>query len=122
MTKPVSYRARGTVGFLKRLRRSPAAPPKPTKDEEQAVLVHMTGQGLPPEVHEQYDLMTIEDELEAALEGKGIGEFDGNEIGPDGATLFLYGPDAERLFAAIESSLRAYPLCQHARVEIRRGP
>ena len=33
-----------------------------------------------------------------------------------------YGPDAERLFAAIESSLRAYPLCQHARVEIRRGP
>jgi hypothetical protein len=33
----------------------------------------------------------------------------------------MYGPDAEKLFAAIEAVLRGYPLCQRARVEIRRG-
>jgi len=110
------------VGFVKRLRKSPEPPPTPTGGEDQAVLVHLDGRGLPPETYEQYDLMTIEDELEAALEGRGLGEFDGNEIGADGATLFLYGRDAERLFAAIEPSLRAYPLCRNARVEIRKGP
>lgn len=41
--------------------------------------------------------------------------------GPDRATLFQYGPDAERLFTAIEGTLRAHPLCQVARVVIRRG-
>jgi hypothetical protein len=33
----------------------------------------------------------------------------------------MHGPDAEKLFAAIEPVLRGYPLCQHARVVIRRG-
>ena len=43
------------------------------------------------------------------------------EIGPAETTLFMYGPDAERLFAGVEQTLRNYPLCQGARVVIRRG-
>ena len=42
-------------------------------------------------------------------------------LGPTETTLFMYGPDAERLFAGVEATLRAYPLCRGARVVIRRG-
>ena len=87
----------------------------------QAVLVHLDGQGLPDEVYEEYDLATIEDQLRAVIDAGGLGEFDGNDVGEEGATLYMYGPDAERLFVAIEATLRAYPLCKNARVVIRAG-
>lgn len=90
-------------------------------ESQQAVLVHLDGTGLPDQIYQEYDLATIEDRLNEVIEQAGLGEFDGNEIGPGETTLFMYGPDAERLFAAIEQTLRGYPLCQGARVEIRRG-
>ena len=89
---------------------------------EQAVIVRLPGSGLPDEVYDHYDLSTLEDQLIDAVEPAGCGEYDGNEFGPEGTTLYLYGPDAEALFAAIEGTLRDYPLCQNARVEIRYGP
>ena len=88
---------------------------------EEAVLVHLDMAGLPMEVYEAHDLATLEDRLIEAIEGEGLGEFDGNEVGQGQATLFMYGPDAERLFAGVETILREYPLCRGARVEIRRG-
>jgi hypothetical protein len=87
----------------------------------QAVLVHLDGQGLSDEVYEQHDLATIEDQLEAVIDAGGLGEYDGNDVGEEGATLYMYGPDAERLFAGIEATLRAYPLCRNARVVVRAG-
>ena len=66
-------------------------------------------------------MSSIEDKLVEVLERYGLGEFDGNETGPAETILFMYGPDAERLFVGIEQTLRDYPLCQGARVEIRRG-
>lgn len=92
-----------------------------TTPSEQAVLVHLDCRTLPEHIYEQYDLATIEDRLIEVIKREQLGEFDGNEIGSDEATLYMYGPDAERLFAGIESTLREYPLCQRARVEIRRG-
>jgi len=92
-----------------------------TPRSEQAVIVHVDSTGLPEHVYEQYDLATIEDRLIKVIKEDQLGEFDGNEVGRDEATLYMYGPDAERLFAGIESTLREYPLCQGARVEIRRG-
>lgn len=88
---------------------------------EQAVLVHLDNNDLPDHIYQEYDLGTIEDRLIEIIERERVGEFDGNEVGQGEATLFMYGPDAERLFAAIEQTLREYPLCQGARVEIRRG-
>lgn len=88
---------------------------------DQAVLVYMDGQNLPDEVYEEYDLSTIEDQLIEVIEKGGLGEFDGNEIGQGEAILYMYGPDAERLFSGIESVLRAYPLCKGARVVVRSG-
>jgi hypothetical protein len=89
--------------------------------QQQAVLVHLDGVGLPDKVYEECDLATLEDRLIEALAQSRVGEFDGNETGPTETTLFMYGPNAEQLFSSIESVLRAYPLCQGARVEIRAG-
>jgi hypothetical protein len=36
-----------------------------------------------------------------------VGEVDGNEVGAGGATIYLYGPDCERLWGAIETTVRA---------------
>jgi hypothetical protein len=90
-------------------------------DDQQAVLVHLDGTGLPEHVYKECDLVTIEDRLIEAIDRGRLGEFDGTEVGPTETTLFMYGPDAERLFAAVEGILRAYPLCQGARAQIRRG-
>jgi hypothetical protein len=82
---------------------------------DQAVLVHLVGR------HSPAELGAIEDQLRAVIERHGLGEFDGNEIGATSATLYMYGPDAERLFVGIEATLRGHPLTQNSRVEIRRG-
>ena len=92
-----------------------------TESAEQAVLVYLNGTDLPDQVYDEYDLATLEDKLIEVIEREKLGEYDGNEFGPTETILFMYGPDAERLFSGIESILRAYPLCQQARVEIRPG-
>lgn len=92
-----------------------------TESAEQAVLVYLNGTDLPDQVYDEYDLATLEDKLIEVIEREKLGEYDGNEFGPTETILFMYGPDAERLFAGIESILRDYPLCQQARVEIRPG-
>jgi Domain of unknown function (DUF5076) len=60
-------------------------------------------------------------QLRPLLEQTGVGDYDGDEFGPEEVTLFMYGPDAEALFRVIEPALLAYPLCQNARVIIRPG-
>ncbi len=89
--------------------------------EEQAVIIHLDGTTLPNAVYEQHDLATLEDELIAVIERTGAGELDGNEIGPETTTLFLYGPNAADLFSSVEPTLRANPLCQNATIIIRAG-
>jgi hypothetical protein len=96
--------------------------PKNEKLPDQAVIVELRGAGLPDDVYEKYDLSTLEDQIMGALEGTGLGEFDGNEVGPSGASLYLYGPNADRLFERIENILKNYPLCRSAQVTIRYGP
>jgi len=92
-----------------------------SEPHQQAVLVYLDGANLPDHTYREYDLASIEEKLVEVIERDGLGEFDGNEIGPTETILFMYGPDAERLFAGIEQTLREYPLCQGARVEIRQG-
>ena len=104
------------MNFLTRLfRRSRPQP------EDEAVLVYLDGSSLPDPVYEECDLATLEDLLGEAIDEGGLGELDGNEVGPTGVTIYLYGPDAEALFAGVEAVLLNYPLCQNARVVIRRG-
>src|SRR5688572_12586556 len=114
------------MSFFRRLFGKDHAASSPVRDHppggpQQAVLIHLDGVGLPDHVYKECDLATLEDRLAEAIAAGQIGEFDGNEVGQSETTLFMYGPNAETLFAGIEVILREYPLCRGARVEIRRG-
>ena len=109
----------GIFDILRGAKVEPVAETSPA--EQQAVLVYLDGLGLPDEVYEACDTSTIEDLLIPVLEATGMGEFDGTESGPAETCLFMYGPDAEALFVAVEPVLVGYPLCSGARVIIRRG-
>jgi hypothetical protein len=58
--------------------------------------------------------------LREAVEDADAGEFDGNEFGAGKVVLYAYGPDANRLFAAMEPQLRAFP-ARPARAVLRFG-
>ncbi len=98
-----------------------AKPVKQAHDTPGEVLIELDGVHLPDSVYRDCDVATLENRLEAALEAGEPGELDGHETGPENTTLFLYGPDAEALFRAVEPVLRDYPLCHRARVTIRQG-
>ena len=68
-------------------------------------------------------LFALEHELTAALDGTDVGELDGNEIAIDGSDgfLFLYGPDADALFALIEPILRKSVVMAGADATLRYG-
>jgi hypothetical protein len=85
--------------------------------EDHAVLVHIAG----PSEGDEFALDEVEDRLIAAIDAAKVGEFDGNLIGPDGATLYMYGPDGERLFAVVEPVLRGAALPAGSLVIIRAG-
>jgi hypothetical protein len=82
-------------------------------NEEQAVIVHSA---LPlvesDELFRQIE--ALEDQLHSVIAAAGVGEFDGNEIGQGELTLYMYGPDAEKLFAVIAPVLRRAQLTQSA--------
>lgn len=86
---------------------------------EQAVIVHFAyGQtDLSP-------LFELEDQLIVAVEAAGAGEFDGNEVATDGSDgdLYMYGPDADRLFEAIRPVLESATCIREAVATIRYGP
>jgi hypothetical protein len=109
------------MSFFKRLFGKTPPVPKLEPSENQAVMVYLKATGLPERVYRERDLSTIEDRLTEVIQRDGLGEFDGNEVGGGEATLFMYGPSAERLYAGIEPTLRADPLCKGARVVIRLG-
>lgn len=104
------------MSLLDLFRKKAPSPP------EQAVLVHLRGSGLSDETYEKFDVSTLEDQLREVIQNRRLGELDGNEFGPDEVVIYMYGPDAERLFVAVEPVLRAYPLCREGTVVIRRGP
>ena len=61
------------------------------------------------------------DQMLDVIEEKGVGEFDGDEFGGGECVLFMYGPDADVLFAAIEPILRASRWAKGASVLKRYG-
>jgi hypothetical protein len=77
---------------------------------EHAVIAHLRlsggDMGSPAE---RARLEALEDELEQAIRSAKAGEFDGNEFGGNECVLYMYGPDADRLFATVEGVLGALP-------------
>ena len=87
----------------------------------ECVAVYLDGVGLPDSVYEGTDIDVLADRLEEALSG-GVGEIRGSWAGATETSIYMFGPDAEALYGRIAPVLHSYPLCQNARVVIRRGP
>jgi hypothetical protein len=74
---------------------------------EHAVIVHipLTG-GTFGSAAERQSIARLERDLEAAIDQAEAGELDGDEFGEGECVLFMYGPDADRLFGSVEPLLR----------------
>ena len=69
-------------------------------------------------------LFVLEERLAQAIAAAGAGEFDGNEVAVDGSDgyLYMYGPNADKLFAAVRATLEGTDFMRGARVKLRYGP
>jgi hypothetical protein len=105
------------MGLFKKKTKSPSTGTVP----EHAVIVHyaLTGDEHGT-VSEREAVFELENSLIATIEAQSLGDLDGNEFGGGEAVLYCYGPDAGRLFAGIEATLRAFP-ARPAHVMLRYG-
>jgi hypothetical protein len=92
------------------------------KPPEQAVLVRLklSDQRFGT-THEMDSIHALSAKLEEVIKTKHLGEFDGDEFGDGVCTLYMYGPDADALFAAVEPLLRSSPLAKGASATKRYG-
>jgi hypothetical protein len=89
---------------------------------EHAVIVQLSFQGGEMDsAEEQKAAFALVEELEAAFDTSGIGEYDGEEFGGGGCTFYMYGPDADRLFAAVEPILKQSSLAPGGSATKRYG-
>ncbi|WP_292207475.1 hypothetical protein, partial [Mesorhizobium sp.] len=56
-----------------------------------------------------FDSDSIHPALEQVVGNASVGEFDGDKFGEGKCILYMYGPDAERLFVVIEPVLKSSP-------------
>jgi len=87
---------------------------------QEGLAIYLDGINLPDEI---YATCTC-DGLAALISGElaSVGsEIRGSWVGRSETSIYMYGPDAEQMFAAIEPILAVYPLCRNARAVIRHG-
>lgn len=61
---------------------------------------------------ERAAVAALADDLERVIGEKQAGEFDGEEFGDGQCVLYMYGPDADQLFKAVEPVLKSTPLAR----------
>jgi hypothetical protein len=97
-----------------------ARPTPPSSDH--CVLVHFRLSDDKFGTHDERDAVhQFSDTLAALIEQHSAGEFDGDEFGGGEGTLFMYGPDADRLFGAIEPALKTWEPLRGGHVIKRHG-
>ena len=69
-------------------------------------------------------LFALEEKLEEAIAAADVGEYDGNEVAVSGSdgTLYMYGPDADGLFAVVKPILASASCLRNAVATLRYGP
>lgn len=78
---------------------------------DQALIVHLRLSGDEFGTEEEGEAaFALDEELEEAVNGSGLGEFDGNELGGGECVFFIYGPSADALFDLILPILRSRPI------------
>lgn len=60
-------------------------------------------------------------QLQRAINDHNVGEFDGEEFGGGRCILYMYGPDADRLFSVVEPILKSNQLSNGSFVIKRYG-
>jgi hypothetical protein len=58
---------------------------------------------------ERERIMKLQDEVAAAIDAAGVGQFDGDEWGGGECVLYMYGPDADRLFDTVRAVVTKLP-------------
>jgi hypothetical protein len=71
---------------------------------------------------ERAGLHKLEDQLTAAIDSCRAGEFDGDEFGGGFCTLYMYGPNADKLAEAVLPILRQFHAPVGSYVVKRYGP
>jgi hypothetical protein len=109
------------MGIFRKLFGGEPDPPSQAP-EDQAVIVHLTLSSPGFGAHQEREAIhRLTDRLDAAIRAAGAGEFDGDEFGAGVCTLYMYGPDADALFAAVEPDLRGSPLAAGGHAVKRYG-
>lgn len=109
--------APATMGFFKRL--FAAKQPAPKGPEHALLLSIRLGNdefGEPGEVEAMHEL---QDELSAAIARAKAGELDGDELGAGVCTIYMYGPDADRLWNAVAPVLEKHTF-RHGSEAVKR--
>jgi len=82
----------------------------PEERREQAVIVHLKlADGKFGDPKERESIIALGDKLNQIIKKKRVGEYDGHEFGEGFATLYTYGPDANKLFDAIIETVKERP-------------
>ena len=69
-------------------------------------------------------IFALEDDVAAAIEDAGAGEYDGHELAlldEHDAFLFMYGPNADALYQAVRPVIEASPLLRGGEATLRYG-
>jgi hypothetical protein len=85
---------------------------------EQAVIVHFDYGNA-----DWKPFFVFEKTFEDAIGKSGVGDYDGNELAVDGSdgSLYMYGPDADKLFAVAKPILLSATLLRNVTVTLRYG-
>lgn len=98
------------------MRRPPADDHEPDADggEQDLLVVLPLGNRHMGTQVERQAIEAFAEQLAAAIEQAGVGEYDGDELGGGQCTLFFCGPDVDRLIAVLRPLLQRSPLCRGA--------
>jgi hypothetical protein len=98
------------------------APHAAVAAEEQAVILKLKLASGPMGNEEERKRITeLEDQLANAIKQSSSGDFDGDEYGEGYCTIYMYGPNAERLFASVQPKLKGFRAASGSYVIKRYG-
>ena len=81
----------------------------------EGMALYLNGTDLPEEVYENSDINYVIEQLESRMDG--IGRLYSWWEGSENTALYFYGQSYEKMSAAIQDFIAAYPLCQKCVVE-----
>jgi len=109
------------MGLMDRFFGKAGSDEKPPEDHAVLVTLKLSDAAF-GDAEERDAIHALSDRLDAAIRAAGAGEFDGDEFGDGVCTLYMYGPDADRLFEAIRPVLEGCSFMRGAHITLRYGP